>query len=118
LKKVRVAGIAEELKEFREARTLTQDDLARMLGVAQSTIQNWESGRTSPRPKMALRIRALGGGASAAAEKKKSRRYSEERIMEAHVALDTILDRARSDVVEKVLAELDKFAGRFGNSKD
>jgi len=116
LKKVRVADIAEELKEFREARTLTQDDLARMMGVAQSTIQNWENGRTSPRPKMALRIRALAGGPETT-EKKKARRYNEERIVQAHTALDLILDRARSDVVEKVMADLAKFAGRFGEEK-
>jgi len=31
--------------------------------------------------------------------------------MQAHTALDLILDRARSDIVEKVLADLAKFAG-------
>jgi len=46
------------------------------------------------------------------------RRYREEKIVEAHTALDLILDRARSDIVEKVLADLDRFAGRFGESKE
>lgn len=108
-----------EIRQIREALVMTQDDLARALGVAQSTVQNWENGRSAPRPKMALRIRALnGGGATSEKEKKKSRRYSEERIVEAHAALDAILDRARSDIVERVLADLDKFAGRFGGAKE
>lgn len=41
---------AERLKFARERAKLTQDQLAERLGVTQSTVQQWESGDTTPRP--------------------------------------------------------------------
>ncbi|MEU3170810.1 helix-turn-helix transcriptional regulator [Streptomyces sp. NPDC007000] len=39
----------EERRRLRESRSLTQDQLARRVGVSRETVRAWESGRTAPR---------------------------------------------------------------------
>ena len=39
----------EELKAERDRRALTQEQVARQLGVATRTLQNWEAGTAEPR---------------------------------------------------------------------
>jgi transcriptional regulator with XRE-family HTH domain len=43
----RVSGA--QIKDARERRHLTQQQLADVLGVDRKTVDNWENGRTSPR---------------------------------------------------------------------
>ncbi len=40
---------ASEIREAREANRMTQEDLARFLGVSARTVSNWERGSTVPR---------------------------------------------------------------------
>ena len=42
---------AEQIKTIREDLHYTQDELARMLGVAKQSLSNWECGRNAPWPK-------------------------------------------------------------------
>jgi transcriptional regulator with XRE-family HTH domain len=51
--------IADELKERRQRLGLTPQDLAHLLGVADDTIDGWESGRV--RIPRSVRLRALLG---------------------------------------------------------
>lgn len=44
--------IASRRKEF----NLSQNDLAKMLGVDQTAVHNWETGKNMPRAKMLPRI--------------------------------------------------------------
>lgn len=136
----------------------TQDEMAHALGVSQSSIQNWENGRSNPRARILRKYAELAAargipfhlqtadlgyapnterGYKAVGELRAEierplpenfwgdiririlgRRYSAETIVSAHAALDAILDNARSDIVERVLRDLDKFAGRFGEKKE
>jgi len=53
--------MAKRLRELREAKGLSQDDLARLSGVARATIQSAELGRRKPRPSTRRRLaQALG----------------------------------------------------------
>lgn len=44
--------MAHPLKKFREKHSLTQSDLARLLGVGRSNINRWESGERNIKSKM------------------------------------------------------------------
>ena len=50
----------EELKERRQRLGLTQQDLARLLGVAEDTIERWESDK-SRIPSRSVRMRVMLG---------------------------------------------------------
>jgi DNA-binding transcriptional regulator YiaG len=47
------------MEEIREAAGLTQSDVARALGVEQSTVWRWEAGERRPRPRHALAVLEL-----------------------------------------------------------
>ena len=49
------------LKNAREDKGLSQMALAKSLGVDQSTVCLWESGKTSPRPDVAIRLANILG---------------------------------------------------------
>lgn len=49
------------MRELREKAGLTQGELAERLGVTQSTITYWETGKCYPRPDKLLRLEALFG---------------------------------------------------------
>lgn len=49
------------LAELREANGLSQGDIARHLGVNQSTVWRWEAGEYRPRGKHAVALRELLG---------------------------------------------------------
>ena len=42
--------IGKEIKEIREAKRLTQEDLAKLIGVSRVTVARWETGKTKPLP--------------------------------------------------------------------
>ena len=54
-------GLARRLRELREARKLTQQDLAKLTGVKQSGIARIESGRFLPRLDLVQKIAAAVG---------------------------------------------------------
>ena len=45
-------SLGRAIKDARERRHLTQQDLADILAVDRKTVDNWEHGRTSPRNRM------------------------------------------------------------------
>ncbi len=49
-------AFAEQLREWRRARLLSQKDLATALGVALSTVQRWELGQNLPLPAQQRRL--------------------------------------------------------------
>lgn len=52
---------AQRIKSLRQARNLTQDDLANEASVSRATINNWENGSTVPQAdKLEVVFRALG----------------------------------------------------------
>jgi len=51
----------ERIREYREALNLTQKEMAERLGVEQSSVSMWETGKASPRADMLLRIAKLFG---------------------------------------------------------
>ena len=46
-----------QIREFRESRILSQEALARSLGVAVRTVARWESGASKPSPLAAEKLR-------------------------------------------------------------
>lgn len=44
------------LRKFRVARGLTQDELARLLGVNRTTVTQWETGTNHPRATMLVKL--------------------------------------------------------------
>jgi len=59
--RVRVASAATPLKALRRTRTLTQLQMARLLGVSQQTYSKYESGVIRPEPVLRARIAAILG---------------------------------------------------------
>lgn len=57
-------GFAERLRSLREARGLTQDDIARGLDVSRPTVSSWESGKIYPRLQRLDKLAALLGTTS------------------------------------------------------
>ena len=53
------------LRKAREQKSLTQVELAKNLGISQSAVAQWESGRSFPAPAMASRLQKLLGIESA-----------------------------------------------------
>jgi DNA-binding transcriptional regulator YiaG len=113
---------AEEVKAFRVANGLTQEEFAPLAGVSKTTVQNWENGRVGRVPnRTKARVRAAfgaSGGSDVQTRGSKARRYSGEAIAALHQALDMILDNADSTVVQSVTELLTKFAGRFGDTRE
>jgi transcriptional regulator with XRE-family HTH domain len=52
---------AQQLRLLREGRGLTQDALAKRLGVATSTVARWEHAGRTPRPMNAARLASALG---------------------------------------------------------
>jgi DNA-binding transcriptional regulator YiaG len=102
------------IRELRARLGVTQDEFAHALGVAESTVRNWESGRNPPHRGAAARIRGLEQAKIA----EKTGRYSQETREQLIAALDTILDRAPSTVVQQTSEFLTSKAGKYGEPKD
>ena len=49
------------LRNFRRARTLNQDELARLLGISQQTLSKYESGHLVPSPDVQARLASILG---------------------------------------------------------
>jgi transcriptional regulator with XRE-family HTH domain len=49
------------IRRFRDGRGLSQDDLARLLGVKSITVSRWERGIRSPRRSLRPKIREVTG---------------------------------------------------------
>lgn len=111
-------------RRVRQVLGLNQDELAAKLGVASSSVGNWETGAKRPSPK---NLRKMADLAPVFADevrhlveqfewhpKQQSGRYSAETVAVLHQALDIILDRAPSEAVQKITEFLEAFAGKWG----
>lgn len=105
---------AESIRKVREQLEMTQDEFARVLHVAQSTVQNWESGRSSPHRGTLARIEALSAATPAGGPRRGRARIAEETRIQLITALETILERAPSAVVEEISRILTERAGKYG----
>lgn len=110
MKKISTSSPANELKLLRERIGLTQEDFAQLIGTSRATVQNWESGRTTPHRRTLTRIRAILPANMS--------RYSQETRQQLTDALNLILDRAPSTVVEKVSELLTHYAGQYADATD
>ncbi len=54
-------GAKKTIRQLRQERGWTQQDLAQLLGVTQSTVSGWERGLKTQRPRTLLRLAALFG---------------------------------------------------------
>lgn len=50
---------SKKIKEYREVRLLTQEELADKLGVSFATVNRWENGLHEPTMKMKRKLRVL-----------------------------------------------------------
>lgn len=57
-----MAAVGEYLQERRKAAGLTQEDVARQLGVVSRTISDWEAGRYIPGFELMVRLVGVIGG--------------------------------------------------------
>lgn len=84
-----VIALRVQIRDARERRHMTQQQLADVLGVDRKTVDNWENGRTSPRNRMgALKAWApeLGGEESDAERDKAMLHTSIDRLDAAKLA--------------------------------
>lgn len=121
----------ELVRKAREKAGLSLAGMAYNLGVSESAVRHYEAGRREPDIGTLKRLADLADGELKAEIERRlpenfrgeirirvqGRRYSEEMVVAAHAALDAIIDHARSDIVKKVMDDLEKFAGRFGQKK-
>ena len=103
------------IRKLRERLGMTQEEFARALHVSQSTVQNWESGRTQPHRGTLSRIEAAANPARL--PRGRTSRVSEETRLQLITALDTILDRAPSAVIEEISRILTERAGKYGEPR-
>lgn len=105
----------EAIRKVRERLGMTQEEFARALRVSQSTVQNWESGRTRPHRGTLARIEAAASPPRGPRTRRS--RVSEETRLQLITALDTILDRAPSAVIEEISQILTERAGKYGEPR-
>ncbi len=95
--------IGERIRETRKARALSQVDLARLIGVTQPAVANWESGVHDPRRLMIARIAEalavsagwLAGGARSSVETDKHPAAAYLRRPLQHTPVISFSDAAR-----------------------
>ena len=103
------------IRKVRERLGMTQEEFAQALQVSQSTVQNWESGRTRPHRGTIARIEAAAHPLRAS--RSRVARVSEETRLHLITALDTILERAPSAVIEEIIRILTDRAGKYGEPR-
>ena len=60
------AHMNDEVKRIRESMGLTQDSLARLIGVTQATVSRWESGKLPVDTRTMLALKTLQAARAAA----------------------------------------------------
>lgn len=58
---VSMRPVAERIKRYRVSMGLSQEQLARQIGVSWATVQRWESGKTLPSPLAMVRLDEILG---------------------------------------------------------
>ena len=59
--------IAEKIKSLREARRITQSELARQLGITRNGVNSWEQGLSTPSPASIVELAKFFGVSSSQA---------------------------------------------------
>jgi transcriptional regulator with XRE-family HTH domain len=108
----RLPDAARLVREAREKLGLTQEELARELEVAVSTVRNWESRGVRPRKAILKRVHEMA--ARRAQERPRERRASSETRAQAIAALEMILERAPEEIVRDVVDFLSSRAVKYG----
>jgi transcriptional regulator with XRE-family HTH domain len=133
---------AGAVRRLRERLQLSQEGLARKLGLSVSEVRRWDQGMRPPAPSRAIALGKLAGppdcwvlwelaGISRedvrrvaremeereGRRPKKSKRWSEETQEAAYSALELIFERAPSTVIEQTLEFLVARAGKYGEPK-
>lgn len=83
-------SVASNIKRFREGAGLTQEELADKVGVARSTVTQWENGWSSPRMGMVQRLAGVFGTTTAeiVAERTQSNDSRFEELYRYYTQLD------------------------------
>jgi len=131
---------AEAVRRLRGRLHLSQEGLARQLGLSVSEVRRWDQGLRPPSPSRALALGKLAGspdcwvfwelagvsrddvqqmlgndgGAKPARPRRKSRRWSYEAQEAAFSALELIFERAPSTVIEQTVDFLVTRGGKYG----
>ena len=137
---------AERARQLRaeQRENLSQEGFARLVGVSTSEVRRWEQGRRAPTPAQAIALGKIAGppecwywwemaglsredvGAApdvrlragqARREGKRSMRIAEETRAVLATALETILERAPSAVIEEISQLLTDRAGKYGEER-
>jgi len=54
-----MSQLARKIRQCRRLKDLTQEQLARSIGVSLNTVQRWESGKTQPSPLAMEKLQSL-----------------------------------------------------------
>jgi putative transcriptional regulator len=52
-------SVAEQIKTYRTIQGISQEQLARQIGVSLNTVHRWESGKTLPSPLAMVKIKEV-----------------------------------------------------------
>ena len=102
-----------KIRELRASKSMTQDELAAVLGVKRNTVAMWETGKNDPRPDMLVKLaRVLGCTPNDILgfeeEKPESAAEVSERDVPACVRATVRGGEAVSEAVDKVAGAVDK----------
>ncbi|MGO9641445.1 MAG: helix-turn-helix domain-containing protein [Candidatus Acidiferrales bacterium] len=125
--KIQSLSVGQLVRSVREAKGLSKTEMAYHLGVSEAAIRQYEAGaRKAKAPFIKLLAEAAPPEVRGEIEgllpehlrgrmsiRIRGRRYSEETVMEAHDALDLVLDHAPSEVVKKLQEFLEKHGMRW-----
>jgi len=134
-KETGLSSLGDLIRRVREAHGLNQEDFARVLQVSRASVQNYEAGRSRPLPAVLSRIQRIAPSEiqqrlhgemkpnlavlaeRARGGKAPSSRIGEETRAQLFTALETILERAPSAVIEEVARVLTDRAGKYGGPR-
>jgi len=104
---------AEDVRSSRLRIGMTQEEFASQLGVASSSVQNWEAGRTRPHRGTMARIKKLAEESPPVTPPPTRQRLHDD----MRTAVDLIVERAPREMVRAVADYLFERAGRYGWAK-
>lgn len=95
---------ATTIRAYRRSTGLTQAQFAELFGVTQPTVCNWETGRSEPAHRYALKLCAMIGAARIRAERLRAARTARQK-----------LDRQRGTLLRKLRLEHDITVDELSN---
>lgn len=95
------------VRDVRLARGLTQDQLARHLGVSFATVNRWEAGLTTPRQAILRRLESLAHGTDLAAVASAASSTARHRVQRSHVPTTKPMEQMLWDAACSIRGEKD-----------